>query len=215
MRTGNAVYPLGMTKFLIPRVYPIANLDGLSNPLEYIERLFEAGASLVQLRAKQTSLAAFKDIAARSIAIARSIEARSGQKSYLIFNDHVELAKQIGADGVHLGQDDTEVSKARAILGPLAVIGLSTHSTQQVIAANDLDIDYIGFGPVFESPTKSGHAAVTGIDGVRTAAAASAHPIVAIGGITLESAPSVIDAGASSVAMISELERIKDLAGIF
>ena len=128
----------------------------------------------------------------------------------MIVNDRADIARLAGADGVHLGQDDLEPSAARRILGGSAVIGLSTHSAEQVRAAARDPVDYIAVGPVFGTPTKE-----TGYREVGTAMVSLARkivqedgtnrPIVAIGGITLEQAPDVILAGATSVAVISDL----------
>jgi thiamine-phosphate pyrophosphorylase len=106
---------------------------------------------------------------------------------------------------VHLGQDDLPPEAARRLLGADAIIGYSTHSLAQLAEAAKLPVDYIAFGPVFQTATKSDSARVVGLEGVRAARNATDKPLVAIGGITLEKARDVIDAGADSVAMISGL----------
>lgn len=161
------------------------------------------GARFIQIRSKQAAsggfLAACEDIVAR----ARPAGA------LVIVNDRADIAKIAGAGGVHLGQDDLDPASARAVLGPDAVIGMSTHSLEQVRAAAAMPVDYIAVGPIFGTSTKE-----TGYRSVGTAlvtAAAGAlgelgpKPIVAIGGITLDRAAEVIRAGAASVAVISDL----------
>lgn len=128
----------------------------------------------------------------------------------VIVNDRADLARLSGADGVHMGQDDLGPAAARRILGGSAVIGLSTHSADQVRAASRLPADYIAVGPVFGTPTKDTGYREVGTHGVAEAAAilreaGSDTPLVAIGGITLERARDVMAAGAASVAVISDL----------
>ena len=132
---------------------------------------------------------------------------RSG--ALVIVNDRVDIAKVARAGGVHLGQDDLDPSAARALLGRDAVIGLSTHSQDQVRTAAAMAVDYIAVGPIFGTSTKE-----TGYRSVGTSLVSDASrvlgdlglkPIVAIGGITLERAPEVVRAGAASVAVISDL----------
>jgi thiamine-phosphate pyrophosphorylase len=128
----------------------------------------------------------------------------------VIVNDRADIAKLAGADGVHVGQEDLEPTSVRLLLGGPAVVGLSTHSSDQIRAASKLAVDYLAVGPIFGTSTKqTGHREV-GTTLVRDAAAilggtGAAKPIVAIGGITLEKAPDVIRAGATSVAVISDL----------
>jgi len=126
----------------------------------------------------------------------------------LIVNDRVDVARLAGAAGVHLGQDDLPASAARGLLPDKAVIGLSTHSAAQVRQARQQPIDYLAIGPVFSTQTKRPPDPEVGLAGVREAAGLAAVyqlPVVAIGGITLETAPAVIEAGATSVAVISDL----------
>ncbi len=160
----------------------------------------QAGVRLLQVRAKHASA---RDVLAWTEAIARV-----AGEAWVIVNDRVDIAMVAGTRHVHLGQDDLPVAEARMLLGPDAVIGLSTHTPDQVDAACALPLDYVAIGPVFGTQTKvTGYEAV-GLAGVRQAHAA-AHaagvPVVAIGGITLDTAPDVIAAGASSVAVITDL----------
>ena len=128
----------------------------------------------------------------------------------VIVNDRADVAKLCAADGVHLGQEDLDPASARSILGGAAVIGISTHSPDQVRRAARMAVDYIAVGPIFGTSTKDTGYREVGTALVREAAAIvrdadPAKPVVAIGGITLERAADVIGAGAASVAVISDL----------
>jgi thiamine-phosphate pyrophosphorylase len=187
--------------FLLPRVYPLTDvrLTGLSHS-EQVKRLSAGGAALVQLREKGMAVRDFFAEAQAALINARD----SGVK--LIINDRVDLAMAIGADGVHLGQDDLPPVSARALLGPQAIIGFSTHDRLQAISALALPIDYIAVGPVFPTQTKGDTAPHLGLAGVREVRQAiGSFPLVAIGGITEVNALDVVAAGADSVALISSL----------
>jgi len=122
----------------------------------------------------------------------------------LIVNDRADIARLAGADGVHVGQDDLSVDEARRIVGPVAIVGLSTHTEAQIADAAKTTATYIAVGPIYGTATKDTGYSARGLDLVR-AAAATGWPVVAIGGITLARAPEVLDAGAQSVAVISDL----------
>ena len=123
-----------------------------------------------------------------------------------ILNDRSDLALLSNASGVHLGQEDLPAPVARRLLGAQAVIGLSTHNLGQVQSALRQPVSYLAVGPIFDTRTKDTGYVSVGLDGVRrTVAAASGLPVVAIGGITLATAPTVIAAGAASVAVVSDL----------
>lgn len=126
--------------------------------------------------------------------------AHSGGAIFLI-DDHVELALAVGADGVHLGQGDLGAAEARARLGSELLIGVSTHDRAQVTSASAADLDYISAGPVFETPTKAGRAAV-GFDHVQVAARNTTVPVVAIGGLDASNAVRAIEAGADMVGVV-------------
>jgi thiamine-phosphate pyrophosphorylase len=124
----------------------------------------------------------------------------------IVINDRADIALAVGADGVHLGQDDLSPVQARQLLGDQAVIGFSTHSVDQARGALELPIDYIAMGPVFETSTKSDHDPVVGLDGLRSVRdLIGGFPLVAIGGITTENAELAFEAGADCVPFISEL----------
>ena len=187
--------------FLLPRVYPLTDvsLTGLSHS-EQVKRLSAGGAALVQLREKDMAVRDFLAEAQAALINARD----SGVK--LIINDRVDVVMAIGADGVHLGQDDLPPVSARALLGPQAIVGFSTHDRWQAISALALPIDYIAVGPVFPTQTKGDTAPHLGLAGVREVRQAiGSFPLVAIGGITEVNALDVVAAGADSVALISSL----------
>ena len=193
-------------KINLPKIYPITDrrLSGLSH-LEQVRRLIDGGATFIQLREKHGPAGEFCDAAVESIAYAR----KRGVK--IIINDRVDIALASGADGVHLGQDDLEPEHARKILGNNAIIGYSTHSIQQAADAIKLPIDYLAIGPVFATTTKENPDPVVGLDGLRAVReTVGDFPLVAIGGIDRSNAASVIEAGASSVAVISDLLRDPD-----
>ncbi len=168
-----------------------------------LARAFVAGgARLIQLRAKRASGARFLEMASAVVEIARPAGAR------VLVNDRADIALLSSADGVHVGQDDLPPDAARAVLGERAIIGLSTHTAAQLQAALRSPIDYVAIGPVFPTATKDTGCEAVGLQGVAAAArlcAAHARPLVAIGGITIETAAAVIAAGATSVAVIADL----------
>jgi thiamine-phosphate pyrophosphorylase len=179
-------------------------------PLDLATAYLDGGATFLQLRAKTMSGAALLDLAGRLSELAH------GRGATLIVNDRADVARLAGADGVHVGQDDLAPAAVRALVGPGALVGLSTHTTEQLDAAVHEPVDYLAIGPVFGTLTKAtGHDAI-GLETVRAAAqrtAAHGLPLVAIGGITLERAASVIEAGATSVAVIADLLATGDPAG--
>ena len=198
--------------FEIPRLYAIidaARVDTIS-PVEMAEILLDAGVKLIQYRDKNGSS---RRLFETSRQIADPVRAAGG---IFIVNDRADVALLAGADGVHVGQDDLPVELARRVLeapGVLAkprpgIIGCSTHDLEQVSEADRTSVDYIAFGPVFATQSKQKPDALVGLDDLRAARKATRKPIAAIGGITLESATAVIEAGADSVALIGNL--VKD-----
>jgi thiamine-phosphate pyrophosphorylase len=124
----------------------------------------------------------------------------------LIINDRVDVALALGADGVHLGQEDMEPRAARELLGENAIIGLSTHNISQVLEAQKAPIDYLAIGPIFSTATKQNASPVVGLAGLAEVRQILKEiPLVAIGGITEANAAEVIHAGADSVAVVSSL----------
>ncbi|HKG14838.1 MAG TPA: thiamine phosphate synthase [Pyrinomonadaceae bacterium] len=187
--------------FELPKLYPITDrrLSGLSHA-EQVARLIEGGASFIQLREKHLSPREFYAEAGEALRVARARGAK------LIINDRADIALAIGADGVHLGQDDMPPEAARALLGGGAFVGFSTHSVEQAAAAARLPVDYIAVGPVFATTSKEKPDPVVGLEGLRRVREAVGRvPLVAVGGVTRENAPAVLAAGADSFAVISAL----------
>ena len=191
----------------LPPLYVIVDpLDTGRDPVALAEAFLAGGARLLQLRLKAVSprelLLAAEAIAPR---------ARAAGALFLV-NDRPDVARAAGADGVHLGQDDLPVRAARRILGPHALIGVSTHDLDQARAAEADGADYLGVGPVYATTSKAASLAPRGLELVRAARAAVGRPLVAIGGITAVTAPAVRAAGADAVAMIAALVRASDPA---
>ena len=185
----------------LPLVYPITDttISGLSHA-EQVAILGNAGATFVQLREKHLPALDFYNEAKTALAIAAE------RGITVIVNDRVDVALALGASGVHLGQDDLPPEAARKLLGDKAIIGYSTHNVEQAIAAANFPVSYLAIGPIFETGTKANPDPVVGLDGLRAVRNAIGDmPLVAIGGITLENAPEVIEAGANSVALINAL----------
>ena len=187
--------------FTLPKLYPITDRDlsGLSHATQVVH-LIEGGASLIQLRDKNASPKIFLHQAEDALTIARENDVR------LIINDRVDFAMALGADGVHLGQSDFPAEVARRLLKPESIIGISTHDLDQLALAVKLPVDYVAFGPIFETGTKRNHEEVVGLEGLRAARAIAGDlPLVAIGGISWDHVPAVLAAGADSVALIAAL----------
>jgi thiamine-phosphate pyrophosphorylase len=167
----------------------------------------DGGATFLQIRAKHLAGGAFLEAAE---SITRMVKARQ-PAALVIVNDRADIARLSGAGGVHVGQDDLPAAAVRALVGPEAMVGLSTHTADQCAGALGQPVSYIAVGPVFSTGTKATGYQAIGPAGVRRAVAQIAAspvpdmPLVAIGGITLANARSVIDAGANSVATISDL----------
>jgi thiamine-phosphate pyrophosphorylase len=133
-----------------------------------------------------------------------------GTKTRLIINDNPIIAKAVGADGVHVGQNDMPYNEARNIVGEEAIVGVSTHSLKQMQDACRLKPDYVGVGPVYATPTKKKPDPVIGIDGMKKMLAQATVPAVAIGGITMEKLPQVLEAGARNFCMVRPITTAKE-----
>lgn len=169
------------------------------SPLDLATALLDGGARLLQLRAKSLDADAM-------LALADALVARaSGYGSSVLVNDRADVARLSGAAGAHVGQDDLPPAAARRILGPDRILGLSTHTPEQVRDAAMAPVTYVAVGPVFGTATKETGYTAVGLELVALAAGVTHRPIVAIGGITLERAPAVVAAGASMVAVIGDL----------
>ncbi len=159
------------------------------------QQAIEGGADVLQLREKTASTRQLLDDAQRLLRIARAARVP------LIINDRVDVAAAVGADGVHLGQDDLPVALARQLLGPGRLVGKSTHSLEQALAADREGADYIAIGPIFPTPTKPDAPSV-GLAVIAQVRAQVQRPTVVIGGIDEQTLPAVLAAGAQCVAVV-------------
>jgi thiamine-phosphate pyrophosphorylase len=189
------------------RLYGILDLsyvDSLETS-QVTEQMIAGGIDLIQLRAKARLSAEIAKIGAElhCITMKRSIP--------LIINDHPEVARVVSAEGVHVGQDDPAISEVREIAGPDRMVGKSTHSVDQAIRAFYEGADYIGFGPIFATPTKPDYPPI-GLEEIRKVHDAVRIPIFCIGGITLDNLPEVIAAGARRVVIVSGLLLANNIA---
>ena len=191
----------GLYVILDPSVCPDRPL------LEVLKASATAGAKLFQYRNKTASMKA---------AYAEALPLRKLAQDLgvlFIVNDRCDLALAVDADGVHLGQGDLPLTLARKVMGPDKLIGISTHSPEQVRAATAGGPDYLGFGPIFTPGSKTDHDPVVGIAGLKVIRAQTVLPIFAIGGITMESVGEVMRAGASGAAVISAILKAPDIRG--
>lgn len=187
----------------IPRLYAIADA-AFGNPVELARQLFDGGARLVQIRNKQASASELRSQVEEILQFVPS-----GVR--VIVNDRLDVALLTQAHGVHLGQDDLPAEHARRILGETAIIGLSTHDMAQALIADRLPVDYIAVGPIYATTSKDNPSPVLGVERFQEICAAVRKPVVAIGGMTLESAPEVYRAGASSVAVIRDILKAENI----
>jgi thiamine-phosphate pyrophosphorylase len=194
-------------RLVLPRLYVILDSPLLTVPVQdCAQELADAGVRLLQYRAKTAR-------AGELLFTSRNLSSQLLPLGVtFIVNDRADVAALAGASGVHVGQDDLEVEEARALVGKEKWVGASTHNVEQFRAAAATSAEYIAFGPVFATSSKANPDPVVGIELLRRVRDLSEKPIVAIGGITLENAPSVIQAGADCVAVISDVLRAPDHA---
>lgn len=169
-------------------------------------KMLAGGVGILQLRAKRFPRESVREVA---LVLAPLCKAAGVP---LILNDHPGLVRETGADGVHVGQDDLPVAEARDIAGAGAIVGLSTHSLAQAIAAQEAAPDYIGFGPLFATPTKPDYVPI-GVDDIADVHRRVALPIFCIGGIKRENLGAVIAAGARRVVIVSGILQADDIPG--
>lgn len=188
-----------------PRLQAIVDVDvaiaaGWS-PQSLSERYLRGGARWLQIRAKTLRSGPLLELCDEIVELAKPYG------STIIVNDRADLAKLSGAGGVHLGQEDLAPAYARTLLGDDALIGYSTHTNMQVAAARKEPLSYLAVGPVFDTESKETGQEAIGLEFVQRAAASigQIYPLVGIGGITLDRAPRVLEAGASAVAVITDL----------
>jgi thiamine-phosphate pyrophosphorylase len=187
-----------------PALHAILDVDAAANagwpPLDLAAAFLDGGATLIQIRAKQLPSGTFLTLCDQVV------RAAAPYRAAVIVNDRVDLAVMSGAHGAHVGQDDLPPKEARDLLGSEKIVGYSTHDVAQVTAALDEPISYVAVGPVFGTRSKVSEYAAVGLELVAEAARlARGLPVVAIGGITLDTAPQVMAAGASCVAVIGDL----------
>jgi thiamine-phosphate pyrophosphorylase len=188
------------------RLYAIVDpLDTGRDPIELARAMLAGGARLLQLRLKTTATGAL-------LAVAETIrDLTTAAGATFIVNDRADVARACDADGLHLGQEDLPVAAARALLAPGKLIGFSTHSETQLVDARASAADYLAFGPIYATTSKSAADPVLGCDRLRAARALTASPLVAIGGVTAATAPACLAAGADAVAIIAALVRAPDV----
>jgi thiamine-phosphate pyrophosphorylase len=189
----------------LPRLYPIldpACFTDAAAMFAAAEELAAAGCTLLQYRNKSGN-------ALRMLHQARELRARLGTsaKLVMIMNDRADLCLAAQYDGLHVGQDDLLPESSRSIIGPTLWLGVSTHNPEQLAEADKTSADYLAIGPIFATSSKANPDPVVGLEGLRRARELTRKPLVAIGGITRANARSVIEAGADSVAVISDLLR--------
>lgn len=188
---------------LVPKVYPILDVGLLAargvEVFLYAKELRATGIEWLQYRNKQGSDAAVL----RDANLLRDLFADTPTR--LILNDRADLVAQAKFHGVHVGQSDMAPTVARGHIGEQAILGVSTHTLEQISVADATDCDYIAYGPIFATVSKDNPDPVVGLEGLRAARRATNKPLVAIGGITRANCRSVLDAGADSIAVISEL----------
>jgi thiamine-phosphate pyrophosphorylase len=185
---------------VFPRLYAIIDSTLLTtSELELAETLAGSGVELIQYRNKTASSRQFFEISRQLTS------ALAPRRVRLIVNDRADIALLAGAGGAHVGQDDLGVEDARAVCGPDRWVGISTHTLEQLAAADLTSADYIAVGPIFPTATKKNPDPVVGTDFLRKARQMTKKPLVAIGGITLGRAAEVYRAGADSLAVIRDL----------
>ncbi len=187
--------PLRRERLRTARLYFVCEARPQTDLEALLRAALTGGADIVQLREKELGRAEIERAAATYRRIADTFSA------LFIVNDDPELARICDADGVHVGQDDVSAEQARELLGPDAIIGLSTHSQEQIAASAERPVDYISVGPVWETPTKEGRPAV-GLELVSHAAENAPHPFFAIGGIDSSNAEQVVSAGAERLCVV-------------
>jgi len=189
------------------RLYGILDLayTDASNAVHVIESMIEGGVDVIQLRGKQQSIDRLIDLAGQlhEITLAASVP--------FIVNDFAEIACRVPVEGVHVGQDDDLIAHVRKKAGREIIIGKSTHGLEQAAAARNEGADYIGFGPIFATPTKPDYTPI-GVTGIKRVHHEVALPIFCIGGIKLENLAQVIAAGAERVVIVSGLLQANDIA---
>jgi thiamine-phosphate pyrophosphorylase len=188
---------------MLPRLYAILDRSFFPDSdllFSTAEELLAGGVTLLQYRDKSGN-------ARQIVQQARELKRRLGDSVKLIMNDRPDLCLAAGLDGVHVGQEDLSPEGARKVIGASLWLGVSTHNAEQVKEADKTSANYVAIGPVFPTASKANPDPVIGLEGVRQARALTRKPLVAIGGINRANCRAVIEAGADSVAVISDLMR--------
>jgi thiamine-phosphate pyrophosphorylase len=187
-------------RLVLPRLYVILDAALLTIPeTECAQKLADAGVRLLQYRNKRASARELFESSKRlsSLLVPQGVT--------FVVNDRADVAAVAGANGVHVGQEDLGVEEARRVAGAGRFVGVSTHTLEQFQRAAASSADYIAVGPIFATGTKANPDPVVGTQFIRSVRPITDRPIVAIGGITLERAPEIIEAGADSVAVIGDI----------
>jgi thiamine-phosphate diphosphorylase len=197
--------PLRRERLRTARLYFVCDARPAADLEALLRAALTGGADIVQLREKELGRAEIERAAGTFRRLADTFSA------LFLLNDDPELARTCDADGVHVGQDDVSAEQARELLGPDAVIGLSTHSQEQIAASAERPVDYVSVGPIWETPTKAGRPGV-GLELISHAAAQAPHPFFAIGGIDAGNAGEVVRAGAERLCTVRAIRDAADPA---
>ncbi|HEU4462075.1 MAG TPA: thiamine phosphate synthase [Solirubrobacterales bacterium] len=195
--------PLRRERLRTARVYFVCDARPSTDLEALLRAALTGGADIVQLREKELGRAEIERAAGTFRRVADTFSA------LFILNDDPELARLCDADGVHVGQDDVAAEQAREEMGPDAIVGLSTHSEEQIAASAGRPVDYISVGPIWETPTKAGRPGV-GLELISHAAANAPHPFFAIGGIDPSNAGEVVAAGAERLCAVRAIRDAAD-----
>jgi len=195
--------PLRRERLRTARLYFVCDARPQTDLESLLRAALTGGADIVQLREKELGRGEIGRAAETFRRVADTFSA------LFVLNDDPELARACDADGVHVGQDDVSAEQARELLGPDAIVGLSTHSEEQIAASEGRPVDYISVGPVWETPTKEGRPGV-GTDLIAHAAENAPHPFFAIGGIDTGNAGEIVKAGAERLCVVRAIRDAPD-----
>jgi len=200
--------PLRRERLRTARLYFVCEaMPGGRDPEALLRAALDGGVDIVQLREKELGR---EEIERSALTFRRLCDTYS---ALFVVNDDPWLARTCDADGVHVGQDDASAAEAREVLGPEAIVGLSTHSEEQIAASAAQPVDYISVGPIWETPTKAGRPGV-GLGLVEHAASAAPHPFFAIGGVDPGNAAEVVAAGARRLGVVRAIRDAEDPAAV-
>jgi thiamine-phosphate pyrophosphorylase len=198
--------PLRRERLRTARLYLCCEArPGGEDPEPLLQAALRGGVDIVQLREKSLSR---REVERAAQTFRRICD---NHNALFIVNDDPDLARACDADGVHVGQDDMAAAEAREILGPDVIIGLSTHSEEQIAASDGKPVNYVSVGPIWETPTKEGRPAV-GLELIAHAAANAPHPFFAIGGIDASNAAQVVERGAERLCVVRAIRDAADPA---